>query len=100
MNTWDTIESFSKKKMIPDVRLISVMIVQKSCLPEESLWVTKPVDDFDFAKMTKGSKIYMQSTTHHHVFSNRKTGYTFSFHKPVQGEYEEMEEDKEESSGR
>ncbi|MFS7943699.1 hypothetical protein Hanom_Chr06g00503291 [Helianthus anomalus] len=55
MNIWDTRESFSRK-MILYVRLISEMIVQQNHLPEKSLWVNKPVDDFDFAQNKEWGK--------------------------------------------
>ncbi|KAM0067866.1 hypothetical protein Hdeb2414_s0002g00066321 [Helianthus debilis subsp. tardiflorus] len=50
INTWDTRESF-KRKMIPYARLISAMILQQNVLPRESLWVSKPIDQFSFATM-------------------------------------------------
>ncbi|MFS7978077.1 hypothetical protein Hanom_Chr10g00911391 [Helianthus anomalus] len=61
-NIWDTREIFNRK-MIPYVRLISHDCTTK--LPSRnSLWVVKPVDDFDFAKLRKGSHIYVDSTSH------------------------------------
>ncbi|KAF5811845.1 hypothetical protein HanXRQr2_Chr04g0186121 [Helianthus annuus] len=56
MNIWDMRNQYNRK-MILYVRLISAMIVQQNRLPENSLWVVKPIDDFDFTKMRKGSHI-------------------------------------------
>ncbi|KAJ0879238.1 hypothetical protein HanRHA438_Chr10g0449081 [Helianthus annuus] len=62
MNIWDTKATFNRKT-IPCVRLISHDCTTK--LPSgNSLWVVKPVDDFDFAKLRKGSHIYVESTGH------------------------------------
>ncbi|MFS8003013.1 hypothetical protein Hanom_Chr13g01208881 [Helianthus anomalus] len=50
IKTWDTSES-CKRKMIPYVRLINAMILQQNALPQESLWVSKPIDQFNIASM-------------------------------------------------
>ncbi|MFS7962733.1 hypothetical protein Hanom_Chr08g00730021 [Helianthus anomalus] len=50
MNTWITRESFHQR-MIPYVRLISAMILQQNCLPQESLWVSKPQGDAEDVEM-------------------------------------------------
>ncbi|KAJ0480034.1 hypothetical protein HanOQP8_Chr13g0473011 [Helianthus annuus] len=52
MNTWDT-QEVCTRKMIPYVRLISAMILQQNSLPPESLWVSKPVEEFCFASMKR-----------------------------------------------
>ncbi|KAJ0521366.1 hypothetical protein HanPI659440_Chr10g0368531 [Helianthus annuus] len=52
MNTWATRES-SQRRFIPYARLISAMIVQQNCLPPESLWVTKPLEEINKASMKK-----------------------------------------------
>ncbi|MFS8001512.1 hypothetical protein Hanom_Chr13g01191251 [Helianthus anomalus] len=59
MNIWDTRNQY-KRKMIPHVRLTSAMIAQQNQLPENSLWVLKAIDNFDFAKMRKGLKIWVE----------------------------------------
>ncbi|MFS7975995.1 hypothetical protein Hanom_Chr10g00887301 [Helianthus anomalus] len=52
MNTWFTRESFHKR-MIPYVHLISTMILQQNCLPPESLWVSKPLEEFSLETIKK-----------------------------------------------
>ncbi|MFS7997784.1 hypothetical protein Hanom_Chr12g01145991 [Helianthus anomalus] len=49
MNIWDTRESYFRK-MIPYVQLINTMIVLQNRLPGESLWVKKPLEDFELVK--------------------------------------------------
>ncbi|KAM0013444.1 hypothetical protein Hdeb2414_s0043g00741041 [Helianthus debilis subsp. tardiflorus] len=66
INTWDTRESF-KQKMIPYVRLISTMILQQNVLPQESLWVSKPVDQFNLASMKRHWKITVKVFGHVHT---------------------------------
>ncbi|MFS7894601.1 hypothetical protein Hanom_Chr00s001847g01688241 [Helianthus anomalus] len=56
INTWDTRESCTRK-MIPYVWLISAMILQQNALPQESLWVSKPIDQFNLASMKRHWKI-------------------------------------------
>ncbi|KAJ0495278.1 hypothetical protein HanIR_Chr12g0607091 [Helianthus annuus] len=56
MNTWITREA-SQRRFIPYARLISAMIVQQNCLPPESLWVSKPLEEFNIATMKKNWKI-------------------------------------------
>ncbi|MFS7929634.1 hypothetical protein Hanom_Chr04g00334881 [Helianthus anomalus] len=90
--------------MIPYVWLISAMIVQQNRLLENLLWVVKHVDDFDFAKMRKGSHIYFYSTGHRHKIFDRDTRFTYEYTEKVEGEDAEMEEgdeeDKSEEEGR
>ncbi|KAF5772326.1 hypothetical protein HanXRQr2_Chr13g0575581 [Helianthus annuus] len=59
IHIWDTRNQY-KRKMITHVRLINAMIAQQNQLPENSLWVVKAIDGIDFAKMRKGSKIYVE----------------------------------------
>ncbi|KAJ0887249.1 hypothetical protein HanRHA438_Chr09g0388631 [Helianthus annuus] len=63
INTWDTRESF-KRKMIPYPRLISAMILQQNALPQDSLWVSKPIDQFNFASMRRHWNITVKSFGH------------------------------------
>ncbi|KAJ0745792.1 hypothetical protein HanOQP8_Chr05g0170251 [Helianthus annuus] len=59
MNTWITWESYHRR-MIPYARLISAMILQQNCLPPESLWVSKPIEEFSLATMKRNWKIQVQ----------------------------------------
>ncbi|MFS7996800.1 hypothetical protein Hanom_Chr12g01134061 [Helianthus anomalus] len=59
MNTWITRES-CHRRMIPYVRLISAMILQQNCLPPESLWVSKPVEEFQLETIKRNWKIQVQ----------------------------------------
>ncbi|MFS7917259.1 hypothetical protein Hanom_Chr03g00186951 [Helianthus anomalus] len=56
INTWGTRESCTRK-MIPYVRLISTMILQQNALPQKSLWVSKPIDQFNLASTKRHWKI-------------------------------------------
>ncbi|KAJ0745261.1 hypothetical protein HanPI659440_Chr10g0396821 [Helianthus annuus] len=68
MNTWATRES-SQRRFIPYARLISAMIVQQNCLPPESLWVAKPLEEINKASMKKNWKIDIKLSG-----NNRKRG--------------------------
>ncbi|KAJ0514133.1 hypothetical protein HanHA300_Chr10g0365921 [Helianthus annuus] len=59
MNTWITRESFHRR-MIPYVCLISAMIRQQNFLPPESLWVSKPMEEFNLATIKINWKIQVQ----------------------------------------
>ncbi|KAM0057805.1 hypothetical protein Hdeb2414_s0005g00162741 [Helianthus debilis subsp. tardiflorus] len=59
MNTWITRESFHGR-MVPYVCLISSMILKQNCLPPESLWVSKPVEEFNLATIKRNWKILVQ----------------------------------------
>ncbi|MFS8022464.1 hypothetical protein Hanom_Chr16g01439751 [Helianthus anomalus] len=63
MNTWDTQESCTRS-MIPYARLISAMILQQNCLPPESLWISRPVEEFNLASMKRHWKTQVQVDGH------------------------------------
>ncbi|KAJ0744394.1 hypothetical protein HanPI659440_Chr10g0387111 [Helianthus annuus] len=103
MNTWDTRESCTRK-MIPYVRLINVMILQQNALPQESLWVSKPIDQFNFASMKRHWKITIKVFGHLHTVEDEQEN-SYNFSDPREAEEgahdEEMvdEEDKTEPAG-
>ncbi|KAM0036752.1 hypothetical protein Hdeb2414_s0014g00430111 [Helianthus debilis subsp. tardiflorus] len=103
INTWDTRESF-KQKMIPYVRLISTMILQQNVLPQESLWVSKPVDQFNLASMKQHWKITVKVFGHvHTVEDDQGNSYRYTDLREAEegGDDEEMvgEEDETEPTG-
>ncbi|KAJ0675915.1 hypothetical protein HanRHA438_Chr12g0565361 [Helianthus annuus] len=97
MNIWDTRNQY-KRKMIPHVRLISAMIAQQNQLPENSLWVLKAIDHFDFAKMRKGSKIWVEEAGQRYRVTDKDTGSSYMYPEE-EGENEEMGEGDESEEG-
>ncbi|MFS7978323.1 hypothetical protein Hanom_Chr10g00914181 [Helianthus anomalus] len=103
MNTWDTRESCTRK-MIPYVRLISAMILQQNALPQESLWVFKPIDQFNFALMKHHWKITVKVVGHLHTMEDEQ-GNNYNFSDPraaEEGAHNEKmvdEEDETEPAG-
>ncbi|KAJ0480466.1 hypothetical protein HanIR_Chr13g0632001 [Helianthus annuus] len=103
MNTWFTRESFHWR-MIPYMRLISAMILQQNCLPTESLWVSKPLEEFSFATIKKNWKIHVKLSGSKYVVTD-KLGHSYEFVDPdMQREDDEDvervdEEDKTEPPG-
>ncbi|KAJ0599389.1 hypothetical protein HanRHA438_Chr03g0106651 [Helianthus annuus] len=91
INTWDTRESF-KRKMIPYPRLISAMILQQNALPQDSLWVSKPIDQFNFASMRRHWNITVKSFGHLHTVEDDQ-GDSYRFND------EEVDEEGEEEGG-
>ncbi|KAF5781922.1 hypothetical protein HanRHA438_Chr11g0502291 [Helianthus annuus] len=77
MNTWFTRESFHMR-MIPYVRLISAMILQKNCLPPESLWVSKPLKEFSLATLRKNWKIHVKLSGNKYVVTDG-LGHSYEF---------------------
>ncbi|MFS8014055.1 hypothetical protein Hanom_Chr15g01340161 [Helianthus anomalus] len=100
MNTWITREA-SQRRFIPYARLISAMIIQQNCLPPESLWVSKPLEEFNIAYMKKNWKIDVNLAGNKYVVTDR-LGHKYEFLNPdaQQGD-EEMydEEDETEPDG-
>ncbi|MFS7963278.1 hypothetical protein Hanom_Chr08g00736241 [Helianthus anomalus] len=99
MNTWDTRESCTRK-MIPYVRLISVMILQQNALPPESQWVSKPIDQLNFALMRRHWKITLKDFGHMHtVEDEQKNSYNFSAPRAAEegGHDEEMVDEDDET---
>ncbi|KAF5754044.1 hypothetical protein HanXRQr2_Chr17g0786841 [Helianthus annuus] len=90
INTWDTRESF-KRKMIPYARLISAMILQQNALPPESLWVSKPIDQFSFATMRRHWKITVKAFGHLHTVEDEQ-GDSYRFNDE-EGDEEEGDEE-------
>ncbi|MFS8008540.1 hypothetical protein Hanom_Chr14g01274001 [Helianthus anomalus] len=80
MNTWFTRESFHRR-MIPYVRLISAMILQHKCLPPESLWVTKPLEEFSLATVKKNWKIHVKHSGSKYLVTNA-LGHKYEFVDP------------------
>ncbi|KAF5809243.1 hypothetical protein HanXRQr2_Chr04g0154891 [Helianthus annuus] len=80
MNTWFTQES-SQRRFIPYVRLISAMILQQNCLPPESLWVSKPLEEFNIASMKKNWKIDVKLSGNKYVVTD-KLGHMYDFVNP------------------
>ncbi|KAJ0804284.1 hypothetical protein HanPI659440_Chr02g0036271 [Helianthus annuus] len=98
MNTWATRES-SQMRFIPYARLISAMIVQQNCLPAESLWVPKPVEEFNMAYMRKNWKIEVKFPGNKYVVTDdlgNKYEIRTSGAPPVEEEDEEMGDEEEE----
>ncbi|MFS7918774.1 hypothetical protein Hanom_Chr03g00205101 [Helianthus anomalus] len=93
MNIWYTRNQF-KRKLIPYVRLINALIIQQNRLAENSLWVVKPLDDFDFPKMRKGLHIFVEAVGERHKVVDRDTGFRYEY--PEERGDEEMEEGNEE----
>ncbi|KAJ0860985.1 hypothetical protein HanRHA438_Chr13g0629521 [Helianthus annuus] len=91
INTWDTRESF-KRKMIPCVRLIRAMILQQNALPRESLWVSKPIDQFNLASMKRHWKITVKVFGHLHTVEDDQ-GNSYRYTDP--SEAEEGDDDEE-----
>ncbi|KAJ0901633.1 hypothetical protein HanPSC8_Chr08g0327601 [Helianthus annuus] len=89
------------KAFIPYARLISAMIVQQNCLPPESLWVSKPQEEFNIASMKKNWEIDVNLAGNKYVVTDR-LGHKYEFLNPdaQQGD-EEMydEEDETEPDG-
>ncbi|KAJ0810223.1 hypothetical protein HanPI659440_Chr01g0024231 [Helianthus annuus] len=78
INTWDT-SGPCIRKMIPYVRLLSAMILQQKVLPQESLWVSKPIDQFNFASMKRHWKITVKVFGHLHTVEDEQgDNYNFS----------------------
>ncbi|MFS7911082.1 hypothetical protein Hanom_Chr02g00113831 [Helianthus anomalus] len=73
------------------------MIIQQNRLPRNSLWAVKPVDDFDFLKMRKGSHIFMEAVGERYKVVDRDTGFQNEY--PEEGGDEEMEGVNEEEAG-
>ncbi|KAM0052662.1 hypothetical protein Hdeb2414_s0007g00250741 [Helianthus debilis subsp. tardiflorus] len=94
INTWDTRESF-KQKMIPYVRLISAMILQQNALPQDSLWVSKPIDQFNFASMRRHWKITVKAFGHLHTVEDEQ-GDSYRFTEPREGDEDGDEEEGDE----
>ncbi|KAJ0453466.1 hypothetical protein HanIR_Chr15g0729661 [Helianthus annuus] len=92
INTWDTTELF-KRKMIPYVRLISAMILQQNALPQKSLWVSKPIDQFNFTSMRRHWKITVKAFGHLHTVDDEQ-GNSYRYTEPSEGD-EEEDEDQE-----
>ncbi|KAJ0881144.1 hypothetical protein HanRHA438_Chr10g0471141 [Helianthus annuus] len=92
INTWDTRESF-KRKMIPYVRLISAMILQQNALPQESLWVSKPIDQFNFTSMRRHWKITVKVFGHLHTVEDEQ-GNSYRYTEPREGDEEEDEDEE------
>ncbi|MFS7935412.1 hypothetical protein Hanom_Chr05g00403141 [Helianthus anomalus] len=95
MNTWFTQESFHRR-MIPYVRLISAMILQQNCLPPESFWVSKPLEEFSLATINKNWKIHVKLSGSKYVVTDA-LGHRYEFVDPdaQQG----AEEDETEPAG-
>ncbi|MFS7917252.1 hypothetical protein Hanom_Chr03g00186881 [Helianthus anomalus] len=103
INTWGTKESCTRK-MIPYVRLISTMILKPNALPKESLWVSKPIDQFNLASMKRHWKITVKVFGHLHTMEDDQENsynYTDSREAGEGGHDEEMvdEEDETEPAG-
>ncbi|KAF5762332.1 hypothetical protein HanXRQr2_Chr16g0775501 [Helianthus annuus] len=99
MNTWATRES-SQRRFIPYARLISAMIVQQNCLPPESLWVTKPLEEINKASMKKNWKIEVNLSGNKYVVTDgmgHKYEFLTSGAPPESGEDEEMGDEEEEA---
>ncbi|KAM0026569.1 hypothetical protein Hdeb2414_s0020g00559631 [Helianthus debilis subsp. tardiflorus] len=103
MNTWFTWESFHRR-MIPYVHLISAMILQHNCLPPESLWVSKPLEEFSLATIKKNWKIHVKLSGSKYVVTDA-LGHKYEFIDPdaQQGAEEDVEmvdeEDNTEPAG-
>ncbi|KAF5794721.1 hypothetical protein HanXRQr2_Chr08g0331341 [Helianthus annuus] len=103
INTWDMRESCTRK-MIPYVRQLSAMILQQNALPQESLWVSKPIDQFNFASMKRHWKITVKVFGYLHTVEDEQgNNYTFSDPSAAQGgAHDEVmvdEEDETEPAG-
>ncbi|MFS8034395.1 hypothetical protein Hanom_Chr17g01580681 [Helianthus anomalus] len=99
MNTWDTRESCTRK-MIPFVRLISAMILQHNALPQESLWVSKPIDQFNLASMKHPWKISVKVFGHlHTVEYDQGNNYNYADPREAKegGHDEEMVDEEDET---
>ncbi|KAJ0480461.1 hypothetical protein HanIR_Chr13g0631951 [Helianthus annuus] len=94
INTWDTRESF-KRKMIPYARLISAMILQQNALPQDSLWVSKPIDQFNFASMRRHWRITVKAFGHLHTVEDEQ-GDSYRFNDKEGDEEGDEEEGDEE----
>ncbi|KAJ0715131.1 hypothetical protein HanPI659440_Chr13g0497551 [Helianthus annuus] len=103
INTCITRESFHRR-MIPYGRLISAMILQQNCLPPESLWVSKPVEEFNLATIKRNWKIQVQLFGSKYSVTD-ELGHKYEFIDPdaQQGADEDVEmvneEDETESAG-
>ncbi|KAJ0458185.1 hypothetical protein HanIR_Chr15g0782261 [Helianthus annuus] len=84
INTWDMRESCTRK-MIPYVRLISAMILQQNALPQESLWVSKPIDQFNFASIKRHWKITVKVFGHLHTVEDDQ-GNSYIYTDPRKAE--------------
>ncbi|MFS7994703.1 hypothetical protein Hanom_Chr12g01109171 [Helianthus anomalus] len=80
MNTWITRDA-SQRRFIPYARLISAMIVQQNCLPPESLWVSKPLEEFNIASLKKNWKIDVNLAGNKYVVTD-KLGHKYEFLNP------------------
>ncbi|MFS7919040.1 hypothetical protein Hanom_Chr03g00208241 [Helianthus anomalus] len=78
MNIRDTQNQY-KRKMIPHVRFTSAMIAQQNQRPENSLWVLKAIDSFDFAKMRKGSKISVEEAGQRYRVTDNDTRSSYMY---------------------
>ncbi|MFS8002807.1 hypothetical protein Hanom_Chr13g01206451 [Helianthus anomalus] len=99
MNTWDTRESCTRK-MIPYVRLLNAMILQQNALPQVSLWVSKPIDQFNFASMKCHWKITIKVFGHLHTVEDEQgNNYIFPYPLAAQGgaHDEEMVDEEDET---
>ncbi|XP_035837089.1 uncharacterized protein LOC118485000 [Helianthus annuus] len=97
MNTWATRES-SQRRFIPYARLISAMLVQQNCLPSEALWVSKPVEEFNWGYMKKNWRIEVKFSGNRYVVTDdlgNKFEVRTSGAPPVREEDVEMEEEEE-----
>ncbi|KAM0002117.1 hypothetical protein Hdeb2414_s0341g00872131 [Helianthus debilis subsp. tardiflorus] len=91
MNTWITRDSFHRR-MIPYVRCISAMILQQNCLPPESLWVSKPLEEFSLATIKKNWKIHVKLSGSKYLVTDA-LGHKYDFVDPdaQQGTEEDVE---------
>ncbi|KAJ0530806.1 hypothetical protein HanOQP8_Chr10g0374841 [Helianthus annuus] len=80
VNTWFTRES-SQRRFIPYIRLISAMILQPNCLPPESLWVSKPLEEINQAAMKKNWKIDVKLSGNKYELTD-KLGHMYDFVNP------------------